>query len=202
LSPSQAAELCHVALVETVDAMRGGPFELVLFYAGCRDYFAAAFPDLALVPQGEGDLGARMERAFERLLADGSRPAALIGSDSPDLPPARVAAALDALGESEVVTVPADDGGYVLIGESRHHPELFRGISWSSAAVLEETRQRVVETGIAYRELPGWEDIDDWSSLKRLCRRSPDSRTARYAASLPISPATSFSEASRGGAIR
>jgi len=188
LTPSQAAELSRVALAETVDVMRGGPFELVLFYDGCHEYFASTFPGLPLIPQGAGDLGSRMDRALAGLLAGGCRAAALIGSDSPDLPRERVATALDALGEIEAVTVPSDDGGYVLIGANRPCPELFRGIAWSTSSVLDETRQRAIAAEISYRELPGWEDVDDWPSLSRLCRRSPASRTARYAASLPVSP--------------
>ena len=188
LSPSQAAALSGIAIEETVVAMRGAPLELVLFYTGSRDYFAEAFPGLTLIAQGEGDLGARMGRALEGLLADGFGTAALLGADSPDLPPARVAAAFAALTEAEAVTVPASDGGYVLIAERRHRPELFADIPWSSAEVLTRTRQRAAAAGIVYRELPGWEDVDDWPSLCRLCRRSPASRTARYAASLPVFP--------------
>ena len=39
-----------------------------------------------LHPQGEGDLGDRMHRFFERTFADGFQKATLVGSDTPTLP--------------------------------------------------------------------------------------------------------------------
>jgi hypothetical protein len=164
--------------------MGEGRFDLVLFHAGEADFFRSAFPGARLLPQGEGDLGERMERALRTLLAGGCEAAALIGSDTPDLPIALVEAAFTALREIDVVVTPARDGGYVLVGERRHVPELFRNIPWSTAGVLAATRQRVADLSIDYREVGGWEDVDDLPSLRRLLARSPDSAAARHAARL------------------
>lgn len=181
LSPTEAAELYRVSLEETVQRLAAGSFTPVLFYAGDADYFRRSFADVALCPQGEGDLGARMERALQALLAAGCRGALLVGSDSPDLPLALLKAAFAALETKDAVVSPALDGGYVLIGERRHHPELFRGIAWSSDQVLALTRQRAAAAGISLAELPGWEDVDDLPSLRALLGRSPESATARHA---------------------
>jgi len=70
------------------------------------------------------------------------------------------------------------------VGESRHRPELFRGIPWSSDGVLAATRRRAEEAGVTYREVGAWEDVDDLASLRRLLERSPGSATARLAHTL------------------
>lgn len=179
-TPTQAARLYRISLMETVSIMTAAGFNPVVFYSGDEAFFRRSFPGTPLVPQGEGDLGERMERALERLLSE--RPAALlIGSDSPDLPPSHVAAAFAALARFEFVTAPSADGGYVLVGERRHHPRLFRDIPWSTASVLDITRRRAKEESVSYGEVAGWDDVDDVVSLGRLVQRSPSSATSRFA---------------------
>lgn len=181
LSGLEAAELYQVSLEETVQRLAAGSFTPIVFFAGEVDYFRRSFPGLILCRQGEGELGARMERALQSMLQAGCRSAVLIGSDSPDLPLALLEEAFTALETVAAVVAPAGDGGYVLIGESRHHPELFREIPWSSDRVLSQTRQRAAAAGIPLRQLAGWDDVDDLESLRALLQRSPDSLTARYA---------------------
>lgn len=183
LSPQQAASLYETSLCETLRAMAGGDFDLVLFHAGDSAWFRKSFPGLRLVRQEGADLGERMAVALKVLQADYER-AALIGSDSPDLPRSLVDEAFRSLGRADAVVAPAFDGGYVLVGERRHHPELFRAIPWSTSAVLQITRRRIAELGINFRELPPWEDVDDLPSLQRLMRRSPNSETAALARQL------------------
>jgi len=184
LTPVQAAELYRAALMETVDTLRTTRRPLVLFFAGGKEFFQTAFPDLPLVPQADGNLGRRMAAALESLLGAGFRTAALVGSDSPDLPASLVKEAFEVLRTAEAAVIPARDGGYVLVGESRHSPALFRDIPWSGPRVLEITRGRATEAGIDFREIGEWEDFDDQASLRRLCVRSPRSATARLAAGM------------------
>ncbi len=185
LSPAQAADLYRVSLEETVARLQTGPWTPVLCFAGEESWFRQAFPDLPLLPQGEGDLGERLQRALTTLLevAD-CRGAVLVGSDSPDLPQELLEQAFAALQRTEAVVAPAVDGGYVLIGLRRPHPELFAAIPWSSDQVLELTRQRAAAAGISLAEVPGWEDVDDLPSLQALLARSPGSATAGYARAL------------------
>jgi len=178
----QAAELYRASLTETVATLQVAGWSLVLFFAGEEAFFRRAFPDLPLVRQTAGKLGDRMAAALELLLKVGFRAAALVGSDSPDLPPALVAKAFDALETADAVAVPARDGGYVLIGESRHSPDLFRDVPWSGPRVLEVTRLRAAGAGVALREIGEWDDLDDAASLRRLIDRSPRSATAQMAA--------------------
>ncbi|MEJ2018671.1 MAG: DUF2064 domain-containing protein [Maritimibacter sp.] len=109
----------------------------------------------------------------------------MIGSDSPDLPLATLEQAFSLLERDAVAIAPALDGGYVLIGESRHHPELFNHMPWSEPELMERTRAVLEQEQIAWSELPAWEDIDDRASLLRLLARSPESLTAQHIRQLP-----------------
>ncbi len=181
LSHQQAAELYACALQETVTRMQqAGNFELVICYAGERDWFARTFPGVELLPQQGTDLGVRMAASLQHFLQQGYRQAVLIGSDAPDLPLTLVEQAFTSLRQAEVVLAPAGDGGYVLIGESRHWPELFQAIPWSSAAVLAETLRRIEQLQINAVQLPAWDDLDDQQALVDFLQRSPDSQTAAY----------------------
>ncbi len=184
LTAEEAARLYRTSLEETLAAMAGAPAELTLFYEGSAAFFREHFPGLRLVPQGEGDLGARLDRALNHLLAGGARAAALIGSDSPDLPPSLVAAALAALRDDDLAVIRAADGGYVLIGARACQPEIFRNVPWSTAQVWPITRQKAARLSLRCRVVGHWEDTDDLAALQRLIRRSPASRTARLAQQL------------------
>lgn len=180
LKPEQAAALYRTALHETVERILKTDYEVVLFFAGQEDYFEKAFPQLTRVRQSDGDLGVRMTAALDRLHQSGPAVAALIGSDSPDLPLAQLETAFTALAGNDVVTIPARDGGYVLIGSRRPVPEVFQAIDWSTDKVLTQTRHRAVIAGLCYSEVGGWDDVDDIASLQRLLVRSPESETAAH----------------------
>lgn len=181
LTFEEAASLYRASLEETVAQMAGAGLAVTLFYSGSEKYFCEAFPGMDREPQRGVNLGERMENALTLLLSKGMSSAALIGTDSPDLPPSLVKEAFEALRNEEFVTIPALDGGYVLVGERRHVPELFKDMPWSTDRVLEETRRRANLCGVKYRELRAWEDVDDLSSLQRLVERSPGSATSRHA---------------------
>jgi len=123
---------------------------------------------VSLHPQGEGDLGARMQRAFESALAGAER-AILVGSDIPALSAQYLRDADQALGRGDDAAIgPAEDGGYVLIGLSRCDPELFRDIPWGGPEVLAETRRRLATPSWRSSELPVLWDVDRPEDLERL----------------------------------
>ena len=179
LTGNEAAAFYRVAQKETIHRLTTGPWAVTLVFAGARAYFQERFPQLPLLAQGEGDLGQRLQSAFS-VLQKSEIPTVMIGSDSPDLPLSLVEAAFAALTEVDAVVAPAADGGYVLIGGRRSLPQLFAGIPWSSAEVLACTRRRAVESGLSWRELPAWEDVDNFSSLRSLLKRSPASASATF----------------------
>ena len=128
---------------------------------------AARFP-IALKRQPDGDLGARMLAAF----AAGT-PTLVIGTDCPSRTAEHLRAAAAALDEADVVLIPAEDGGYVLIGAQVPQPELFSGVNWGTPTVLAETRERITALKLKSAELgPLW-DVDTESDLARLEHELP-----------------------------
>lgn len=123
--------------------------------------------NLALTLQGEGDLGTRMNGAFERVLSTSPK-AVLIGTDAPSLSAAVLLEAAAALDRADAVFVPALDGGYALVALRRPQPTLFTGIAWSTPQVMAETRRRALEAGVRLVELPAVADIDEPADLVHL----------------------------------
>jgi rSAM/selenodomain-associated transferase 1 len=127
---------------------------------------AARFP-ITLSRQPDGDLGARMLAA----LAGG--PALVIGSDCPAFTPEHLRAASDALDHADVVLIPAEDGGYVLIGSRAPQPELFSDVGWGTPTVLAETHERIAALNLKAVELAPLWDVDTESDLARLENELP-----------------------------
>jgi len=94
-------------------------------------------PGWMRLPQGHGDLGARMQAAFNRWRR---RPIILVGVDIPGLQVQDVRDAIAALKHGDAVFGPAADGGYYLVGMARKRPaRCFAGVRWSSADALADT---------------------------------------------------------------
>jgi len=108
--------------------------------------------------QGTGDLGQRMQRAFD-ILPPG--PAIIIGADIPDIQPHHIAAAFQALGNHDAVFGPADDGGYWLVGQRRRPRirQMFADVRWSGPHALSDTKRNL--NGARIAELDVLSDIDD-----------------------------------------
>ncbi|CAI5990380.1 unnamed protein product [Closterium sp. NIES-65] len=131
---------------------------------------------LRFVPQVGGDVGARMQAAFQHVLGLGYQRVVVIGTDIPDVDGVTVAAALSALrnhqvsgGEGkkgttigatvaaallslrhhQVVFGPALDGGYYLLGLTAVLPCLFHGIEWSPDRVLQQSLSALHTNGVA-----------------------------------------------------
>lgn len=111
-------------------------------------------------PQGEGDLGDRMARAFARSFAAGATRTVMIGIDCPDLTPALLATAFNQLATTPVIFGPATDGGYYLIGLAQPYPDLFQGIAWGTDQVLAQSRQILNAAAIPFAVLPTLTDVD------------------------------------------
>jgi uncharacterized protein len=153
--------------VETACAAATGPVTLWVTPAPPHAYFtalASRFP-IGLAVQPDGDLGARMLAACQ---AAGG-PAIVIGTDCPALTLSHLREAADALrAGSDVVVIPAEDGGYVLIGSRQPQPALFDGITWGVETVMADTRRRLAQHGLTSHELPTLWDVDRPEDLVRL----------------------------------
>lgn len=126
---------------------------------------AGAYP-VRLAQQPPGDLGARMLAA----IIDAGGPALVIGTDCPSLTAHHLRAAAVALRDNETVVVPAEDGGYVLIGMRRPQPLLFEDMTWSNASVMAETSRRIAAAALSCRALPPLWDVDRPDDVDRLDR--------------------------------
>lgn len=130
----------------------------------------ASFQDLArrfpvlLRQQPDGDLGGRMLGA----IAAHNGPTLVIGTDCPALAAEDLRAAAAALENADAVLIPAEDGGYVLIGTRAIYPDLFAGLAWGTPQVLSQTRARIAALGLKCIELPTLWDIDTDADLVRL----------------------------------
>jgi uncharacterized protein len=124
--------------------------------------------DVAYQLQPVGDLGDRMVSAFKSAFCKGHTAAVIVGTDCPDLSSALLKQSFEALERQELVLGPAIDGGYYLIGVRRFVPELFEGIAWSTAEVLEQTLEIAQQLDLAPVLLPYLSDIDRPQDLEHL----------------------------------
>jgi len=124
--------------------------------------------------QAQGDLGERMERAFQQAFEDGFERAVLIGSDIPDISPYTMKEALRALKANDAVIGPAKDGGYYLIGFSTQSflPAVFSGIDWSTSRVFKQTMDVFFEAEYTVHTLPKWHDVDTVEDLRAFAKRN------------------------------
>lgn len=114
------------------------------------------------VGQGRGDLGQRLERVMDGLPPG---PVVIVGTDIPEIRPQHIAEALKRLGGSDAVFGPAPDGGYWLVGLRRRPrvPRVFRGVRWSSANALGDTRANLADRDVAM--LGPLTDVDEAADL-------------------------------------
>jgi rSAM/selenodomain-associated transferase 1 len=121
--------------------------------------------DVALARQRDGDLGARMLAAIEAA----SCPSLVIGTDCPVLTSEHLCTAADVLRRgTDVVVLPAEDGGYVLIGARVSRPALFSDMPWSTPRVMDETRHRLRAFGLTWQEPVTLWDLDLPGDIERL----------------------------------
>jgi rSAM/selenodomain-associated transferase 2/rSAM/selenodomain-associated transferase 1 len=120
---------------------------------------------LTYQPQGRGNLGRRMQRAFEAAFEEDTAAAVIVGSDVPGISAQIIRQAFEALRQKELVLGPAKDGGYYLIGIQKSLPantyrRLFDGISWGSNKVMAQTLQLASDLGLDLICLQSLVDVD------------------------------------------
>ena len=116
--------------------------------------------------QCDGDLGARMRQAVRLELGCGADGVVLLGGDCPELLTNVLLEAATELQAADIVISPATDGGYVLLGLKKEHPELFEDIAWSTSEVLAQTLARASTGGLKVFRTEPFADIDDAASFR------------------------------------
>ncbi len=128
-------------------------------------------PGWTILPQGGGDLGARLSRTFAGSFAAGAARVAIIGSDCPFISVDDIEQAWSALNDHDVVLGPAHDGGYWLVALRAPAPVIFEDIPWSTGRVLNVTLSRARESGLRVHLLRELRDVDTVEDLRFFVER-------------------------------
>lgn len=177
IGEQSAAERYETMLRDVLNSVRQLAGVTTVVYWACEE---EALPRLAEQyqcrsrRQGTGELGERMQAAFEEMFAAGCETCCIIGSDAPDLPPAYIQQAYELLvtEQADAVFGPSRDGGYYLLGLRRVCTGLFVDIAWSSAVVLEQSVAAAHSAGLTTALLPEWQDIDTVDDLNEYLQRT------------------------------
>lgn len=143
------------------------------FFQDCT----ATYP-VTTYPQPEGDLGERMRHCLATLLRRHQR-VLLIGTDCPALTPNSLKQSAAAMHDVvQMVFMPAEDGGYVLVGahagiDMHSLASAFANIEWSTSRVMSQTRERLAANGWKpernWAEMPSSWDVDEPADYQRAC---------------------------------
>ena len=169
---SQAAWWFRHQAARTLRRLRDPRWDLAVAVSPDREGLSSAVwpSDLPRLPQGRGDLGARMARAFT---ACSPAPTCIIGADIPAIEKHHIREAFAKLGSHSACVGPAEDGGYWLIGLAKgcHPPRGFlQDVRWSSAHALADTLKSADR--LTWAELETLSDVDTVDDLRRLMTRA------------------------------
>jgi uncharacterized protein len=169
-TPEEAAALAEAALRDTLAAVSACPARMRLL-ALEGEPGAWLTPGFEIIEQDGDGLGERLGHA----LLEAGGPALVVGMDTPQLRPAALAAAADALlgGGTDAVLGPAVDGGYWTIGLRRPDAAVFAGVPMSSPDTCAAQRRRLRELGLRTRELPALRDVDTAADAAAVARAWP-----------------------------
>ena len=177
LSPEQAASLYQAFLVDWCNALSTiSTTHRVIAYTPpeCLNALQTLIgEDPVYIPQVGASLGDRLIVAARWACDQGYAKFLFVGSDSPTLPIQYVERALDLLESRDVVIGPSVDGGYYLIGFSKHGaslliPTVFEEIAWSTEVVFRQTLGKIREINAQLGLLPPWYDVDTPTGLQLL----------------------------------
>ena len=122
---------------------------------------------VTLFGQMGDDLGERMYAGISHAL-NNYKYCIVIGTDAPSLDIVALKQVLERLqAGAEVVVVPAEDGGYVSIAMQQAYEFLFQDISWGSADVMQQTRNKLNKEKVSFEELPEYWDVDRFEDYQR-----------------------------------
>jgi len=115
--------------------------------------------------QSNGDLGKRMQDAFESLFEMGYQNCIIIGSDLFDLKTSLVETAFSKLFDHDAVIGPAEDGGYYLLGLKMNNSLIFQNKDWGTNTVFAATISDLAFQKVCV--LDTLNDIDTFEDLER-----------------------------------
>jgi len=167
-----AAARIHAELVErTLESVTEPRWATALWCSpDSNDIFFQNLADkhgLLLENQQGENLGEKMYMALLSTLEQSKR-AVIIGTDCPVLSKRIIQQAFSALRNNyDAVIIPAEDGGYVLLGLTRIDQQLFDDMAWGTNTVFTQTMSRLKQLGFNCLVLPTLWDIDRPEDLLR-----------------------------------
>ncbi|MEH0841139.1 DUF2064 domain-containing protein [Micromonospora sp. CPCC 205711] len=194
-TPEQAARIAAAALRDTLDAVAATPgvtpvLSLAGRFADAEDgvALAAAVADWPVLAQRGEDFAARLAHAHADVAAAyPGRPVLQIGMDTPQLTPARLAAAvrrLDLAGTDAVLGRAADGGWWALGLRDPRHAAALRTVPMSTADTGRLTWAALAERGLRVAALAVLRDVDGWADALAVAGTVRGSRFARQVAAL------------------
>lgn len=161
-----ALESYKILMKHTANVVEKSNAEKIVFYSEYIDNNDVwAKIKCKKVKQSEGDLGEKMQTAFEYAFELGYKKIVIIGSDVYRLKTEHIDSAFTQLQTHDVVIGPAHDGGYYLLGLNFIIPELFEQKKWGTSSVLENTLADLNELNVTLLE--PLNDIDTFEDLKK-----------------------------------
>lgn len=161
---SEALRFYRVQSRLTIGRLGRQPFwETMLSVTPDRDRASPVWPRaVARMGQGNGDLGARMQRPMRNLPPG---PVCVIGTDIPGITVAHIRRAFAILGGRDTVFGPATDGGFWLVGMRRRPRVLapFAGVRWSHAQTLADVRANLEPARVGFTAM--LDDVDEATDL-------------------------------------
>lgn len=165
----KALEIYKALLEHTKKVALSIDCDRLLFYEGAiEENDGWDSKDFKKFTQIKGDLGQKMQHAFEEALKH-YRTAVIVGSDCPEITKRDIDTAFYEAEENDVVIGPATDGGYYLLGMTDPQFFLFENMPWSEDNLLEKSIFAVQDRGLLYALLKTKSDVDykeDWEALK------------------------------------
>lgn len=134
--------------------------------ADCARRAPGVWPEgLARAPQGRGDLGDRLARAFRRL---GRAPAAVVGVDCPDQDARHVAEALAAARRHGAAIGPTLDGGFWILAvrHAARAAPAFARVRWSTSHACADM-EAALGGAVRVATLRDVDDADDWRAVRQ-----------------------------------
>lgn len=173
LTPEQAADVAHAALLDTLDSVTAVPGRHTLVLDGSPDGWLPA--GVAVLPQRTGDLGTRLAGAFADAHAAVPLPMLLIGMDTPQASPELLAGAVDRLLRpgTDAVLGCAEDGGWWALGLHAPVPGLFDGVPMSTDRAGLVQRARLDALGLRVATLPTLRDLDHVEDVAAVAALQP-----------------------------
>jgi uncharacterized protein len=170
LGEDGSAQLHRRMAEHTVKQARSLSCAIEVWYVGGSEELMQDWlgKDLWYREQPAGDLGDRMCGAFRSAFEQGYQSVMIVGTDCPGLTTDFMAQGFASLQNYMVTIGPAIDGGYYLIGLQQLVPELFQGITWSTATVFSETLAITDRLQLPTHLLPSLSDIDLPADLQYL----------------------------------